>query len=282
MRQAGRPPFKGDPGKLAIRLAFLFGLNIVLLNTIFEPMSEPLTSETVEIYPRLDYRMRTGSGQRQDGLDFLLDFRVKITGFCDSIDDDRDVAFEPHLGDLRATLVRISRAGEEGFSLFDIFDQTQELSDLGAHLFTADFSGLSKPVREAFPYAEDHLDVLLVSELTLHPAARGQRAAISALHRFITDWEGNCSFVAIEAQPMQFLDGFDGWDGWQDSASSGFAEDREQATAKLENHIRGLGFRTVETVPFLLYCPAMRQAPLEELALEDTIVLTKEAVDSFP
>lgn len=244
-------------------------------------MSEPPLSESEEIYPQLNYRMTTGSGRRQGGGDYLIDFEVKISATYEPYDGS-GIDGELHLGDLQATMIRVARACEEDFSLFDLFDHRQEIQDFACHLFEPDYEEFIKPIREAFPYALTHEDILFIRGLVMQPVARGQRVGISALHRFITDWEGGCSLVAIEVLPMQFAGEVrEGEEEWQNLSLGSFTGQREMATEKLANHYRGLGFTAVETVPYLLLCPANRQAPLEELALEDTMILSKDALDGL-
>jgi len=222
--------------------------------------------ESNEIFPQLSYRMMTGTGQRGDGEHYLLDFEVKISAAYCPEDDDTESCQELPLGELRATLIRRTKAEEEGFPLFDLFDQRQEISDLTAQLFEPDYDGFVEPIREAFPCAQDHLDILFIRELELQPYARGQRVGVSALHRFMTDWDGGCSFVVMELPEKQL-----------DSD----IQDGETVREKLENHFRGLGFTRLGELPYLLLSPEYRQPPTEELVLENSMVLSRDALESF-
>ena len=236
-------------------------------------------SKEKSIYPFLRCQCTTGTGQRQDSRDYLLNLKVRIlANYCP---EDSSTSSEVHLGDISATLIRLGRATNEGFSFFEIFDESQDLLDLGSALFQSGYEDFVGPVQEKFPYTSTSDDILYISDFMLQPVARGQRAGISALHRFMTDWESGCSLIAIRPLPMQFLPVVQDDGGWPELRLGSLTQDRSAATAKLENHLAGLGFKKVDPLPYMLFSPARMQAPLEEMALEESLTLPKEDLDKL-
>jgi len=244
------------------------------MNATPEPPSETLL-------PTLRYSFTTGTGQRLEADDYLTNFKVRIVGIPYPEEDsilDREI----DLGTLEGSLIRVARADEEGFPLVYVFDHDGTISDLSGALFEVGFNDFVEPIRNAFPDAFAYQDILLIRELALKPFARGQRAGISALHRFITDWESSCALVAIQPRPMQFMPTIREYDDWDTLALDKLSKDRDAAIAKLENHFGGIGFKSIKSVPYMLLCPAKRTAPLSELALEDSLTIPRDIIETLP
>ena len=241
--------------------------------------SDPSPSQEEEVYPFLRYQCTTGTGQRQDSGGYLLNLKVRI--LCEFCPEGSSVSHEVQLGDIQATLIRVGRAGNEGFPLYELFDDSQEIHDLSSALFQPGYEEFVEPVQEKFPFAFPYEDLLYIRWFTLQPIVRGQRAGISALHRLMTDWETGCSLIAIEPLPMQFLPEVQDGGAWPDLQLGSFPQDRSAAAAKVENHLGGLGFQKIDPLPYMLLSPAKMQAPLQELALEDTLTLPGENLEEL-
>ena len=231
----------------------------------------PTPDDTVTTYPSLHYRCLTGIGPRQDGSDYLVDFDVRIVG-----NGGPDSPGEIPLGDLQATLIRLGRAYEEGFDRFTVFDQRPDVLELASELFGPGFQMFKDTIEDAFPEACPYEDILFIRRLVVNPVARGHRVGVSALHRFMTDWENGCSLIAVRALPMQFLPGICTEPDWENQSLASFPADRKDALGKLENHFRGLGFKRFGTRPWMGLCPKLVQAPLQELAISDALTLSRE------
>jgi hypothetical protein len=242
-----------------------------------KPAQEP-PNET--LYPQLRYSFTTGTGQRIETDDFLINFKVRIVGIPYP-EEGSTLDRELDLGTLEATLIRVERVQEENYPLAYVFDHDATISDLSGALFEGGLDDFVEPIRDAFPDAFPYQDILLIRELALKPFARGQRAGISALHRFITDWESSCALVAIQPRPMQFMPTIREYDDWDTLALDQLSKDRDASIAKLKNHFRGLGFRNIDPLPCMLLCPAYRTAPLAELALENSLVLPAEILEDL-
>ncbi|MCF6311328.1 MAG: hypothetical protein L3J39_02650 [Verrucomicrobiales bacterium] len=236
------------------------------------------TSDKITLYPFLGYDSTSGIGPRQESEDYLLDMKVRIQAEYD-IDDDPTQTGLIDLGELRFTLIRMGSALNEGFHFHTLFDSSQSLSDLGGALYEPDFSEFVEPIRDRFSSAEPFEDLLYLRSLTVAPFARGQRLGISALHRVINDWESGCALVALQAKPLQFERGIRAESRWEKLALASLSQDGEIATAKLENHYRGLGFDSLDDIPYMLMCPKQRQMPVDEQALVHSIDLSLEELE---
>ena len=235
---------------------------------------------TEELYPYLSYSLTTGCGPRSESHDYLLNFRVEILAEYPPDAPTEDTR-EIRLGNLHATLIRSSQALNEGFSYYDLFDNSQETADLGSALYEPGFEDFIEPIRSAFSDAFSHNDILYIQWLALAPFARGQRLGISCLHRFIGDWEGDCALVAIQPKPIQFAPDIQESALWQDLSLGDLPQDREKSTAILTNHYRGLGFQSVGSLPYMLRCPVNRQLPLDEMALVDSISVPRKVLEKL-
>ncbi|NOX98614.1 MAG: hypothetical protein GXP30_02615 [Verrucomicrobia bacterium] len=238
------------------------------------------SSDKITLYPFLDYCCTSSVGPRLESEDYLLDMKVTIRAEYD-IDDDSMPSRLIQLGELHFTLIRLGTALNEGFNFHTLFDSSQELSDFGAPLYETGLNEFVEPVREAFSSALPHEDLIYIRSLTVEPVARGQRLGISALNRAIGDWENGCALVALQPLPLQFERGIRDDLRWERLALASLSQDREIAKAKLENHFKGLGFRSVGDIPYMLLCPKERQMPLEEQALVDSIDLSLEELEEF-
>ena len=231
--------------------------------------SESLSEEGILI-PHLQYTCRTGIGPREEASDFLLDLKAKITG--EVVSEDGSTLGQIELGEISGTLIRLSRALNDDFPLSELLDARQDIHQLGAALFEPKGGDLCAAVQDQFENAFPHDDILFIRHLSLKPPFRGQRLGASALYRFMTDWEGGCALVALQARPWFEWEDDDGSTGGSsDEASDEFIGDSDRATAKLEQYFQGLGFRKIDSIPYLLYCPGLRQTPVDELALENSL-----------
>ena len=234
-------------------------------------------SDKITLYPFIECCCTSGVGPRLESDDYLLDMKVRIQAEYD-VDDSMQSRLV-HLGDLDFTLIRLGTALDERFDYSALFDNRQELSDLGGALYEPGFDEFTEPVREEFSSAFPYEDILYLRSLTVEPVARGQRLGISVLHRVISDWESGCSLVALQSEPLQFAAGIREGSEWERLSLASLSQNRGEANAKLENHYKGLGFRSVGDLPYMLLCPKVRQMPVPEQALVDSIELSLEELD---
>ena len=231
--------------------------------------------ETVELQTRLHYRMETLSGAHEDASDYLIDCSAEIIGRT------FDGSCEVRLGILKFTLIRVSLAGDEGENLVTLFDHNQEVLHLAEALFDPGFRNYVMPVQAAFPETFEHEDILYIHELEVLPVARGQRLGLSALYRVARDWDSGCGLVALNPHPLQCgnadVDGAE----WQRLELGGFPSDLKSARKRLLHHFGGLGFQSIGTSPYLLRSSKLRQIPVDELDIRNSVSIPKAMLDSL-
>ncbi len=217
------------------------------------------STDPIELQTILRYQMETPSGEHDDPAHYLLNGRVEIVART------FDAAFEIRLGFIEFTLIRVSLACEDGAELFTMFDQSQDLLALMEALYDSDFADLTSEIQQAFPESFGHEDILLFQDIEVLPFARGQRVGLSALHRVAKDWDGGCSLVAIDPRSRQ--------------PSNTGSKDADRGNEKLLHHFRGLGFRKIGDSPYLLRSPKLRQIPVAELDVRNSVFLPKSMLD---
>ena len=215
--------------------------------------------EMIELQTILCLQVETPSGEHGDPADYLLNGRAEIIGRT------YDAAFAIRLGFVDFTLIRVTLACEDGADLFTIFDQSQDLMDLREALYDPIFADFTAEVQQAFPESFGHEDILLFRDIEVLPFARGQRVGLSALHRVARDWDGGCSLMGIDPRTRH--------------PSNAESMDSDQGNEKLLHHFRGLGFRKVGDSPFLLRSPKLRQIPVAELDVRNSVFLPKAMLD---
>jgi len=206
-------------------------------------MNHSPSDEEEIIYPQLHYSMITGSGPREESDDYLLHLRAKIVGAL--LESNFDGPPELDLGEIRGTLIRVTHAHEENFSLHELFDHSQAIHQFTSSLFTTGYHEYVEEVRKRFSAAFPHQDLLFIQGLQIHPPFRGHRAGASALHRFMSDWNANCSLIAVD--PCSVMP--------QEAGSRKSQDDGTEA--RLKNSLLGLGFQQVGELPYLLLSPTM-------------------------
>jgi len=229
---------------------------------------EPSTEQEEIIYPQLRYTMTTGSGPREESGDYLLNLRAKIVG--ELFESTLEAPPELHLGEISGTLIRLTLALEENISLHELFDHSHEIHQCASALFTSSYHEYVDEIQQRFPEAFPEQDVLLIRELYIHPSFRGQRLGASVLYRFMTDWNANCSLIAVDPRRVTL----------QEADSHEKQDDGTEA--RLKNFLQGLGFQQVGALPYLLLSPTMRQTPIAELALESTLTLPRSTIENLP
>ena len=230
--------------------------------------------ETVELQTLLRYRMETPSGIHEDTSDYLIESTAEIIGRT------FDGSCEVRLGFIEFTLIRVSLAGDEGMDLSTVLDHDQEIMTLAEALFDPGFREYVKPVQAAFPETFEHEDILYVREIKVLPVARGQRVGLSALYRVARDWDSGCGLVALNPHPLQCgkyeVDGAE----WQRLELGAFPPDLKSARERLTHHFGGLGFRKIGESPYLLRSSKLRQIPVDELDIRNSVLIPKTILDS--
>lgn len=237
-----------------------------------------MSDDTVELTTSLRVSAHTPSGIHEDESHYLIDLRADIIGIDET--DSPDAGRQVVLGEAELTVIRVTIACENGANLFTLFDQTAEASDLGAALFEDGMDDYIEPVRDAFPEAFPHLDILHVRWLAVRPFARGQRVGISALHRLVSDWDAGCGLVALRPQPPQCGENIRDTAYWDDLALGDLTDDLSAAANRLTRHFGELGFKRVGRQPFMLRSPAHRQIPVQELDLRDTVRIPRSVLET--
>jgi GNAT superfamily N-acetyltransferase len=230
--------------------------------------------ETVELQSHLRYRMETPSGIHEDISNYLIECTAEIIGRT------FDGSCEMRLGLLEFTLIRVSLACDEGADLFTLFDHNQEILSLAEALFDPGFEKYAVPVQAVFPETFEHEDILYVRKIEVLPAARGQRLGLSALYRVARDWDSGCGLVALNPHPLQCGQADVDEAEWHRLELGGFPSDLKSARKRLTRHFGGLGFRSTGVSPYLLRSSKLRQIPVDELDIRNSVSVPKTILNS--
>lgn len=244
-------------------------------------MNASENEEMVEVYVILKTTCVTGSGSRSEMSDYIMDLHVEIQGEF-YIGGSKRIQKVIHLGNLHASRVKLGKALHDGISPYDLFDESQEIMECGEAILDFDLDEFHEAVREQFPEAFFEGDLLLIHSLMLNPFARGQKAGSSALHRFVSDYEDGCSFVAIQPMPLQFTHAYQSAQRREALGLNLFSTDEEEGKRKLETLYTDLGFHRINDIPFLLRCPCYQEDVPCDTVLSDMLRLPADVLNSQP
>ena len=189
---------------------------------------------------------------------YLLTFDGKITAWRPEGDDPGESEDE-EVGRLKAHLLRVDAASDDGCSVTDVFDSySQEIYDAFIEIFdpeTCDF----RPVVEKF-VSEDLWagSILYLESIEILPRYRGHGVGAVITQRFLETYRTLFSLALTKPYPLhpkkrQGLPRPDdsAWFGKMDYGS--FAADDPSAARKLSEHWGQLGFRQIPGLEHLVW-----------------------------
>ncbi len=226
------------------------------------------------------YFAESNLGDDSEPDQFCLRMRAGIFGsYLDAAPEEE--AFSLPLGSVNFTLVRMGNALEANFPMREVFDLSQEMTDIAAALFDSSYEEMKPTVTKTFPYADFSGDLLVIESLDLEAFARGQRLGLSVIYRIIQDWESGCSLTVIQPHPERMGntgDEIPGGVGDEFGFSEGSSGDSKD---DLDRYFSDLGFKRIPESRFLGLPSSMARPPIFELALPGGLEITEEALQSF-
>jgi hypothetical protein len=153
------------------------------------------------------------------------------------------------VGSLRAQLVQVGRALDDGYPIHDVFDTTQELCELWDAFYEPQTSEFKEAVAAQFDTVA--LDILYLSVIEIDPKHRDAGLGLAAVSRCIDVWGPSEGLVACKPFPLQFDSVNQGRpDRCEQIGAPNFVKDRRLATQKLVAYWRRLGFKRLRRTPY--------------------------------
>jgi hypothetical protein len=133
--------------------------------------------------------------------------RIFVLGPGDDKEDER-----VEIGHLRATLIQLERAMQDGIELWDILDAPSEETAECLQLFDnvddvklrVDDEEFSRRVRNLFDADVWFGDILLVEKIEIKPEYRGYGVGLVAMRGLIEAFGRSCSLVVCKPLPLQY------------------------------------------------------------------------------
>jgi hypothetical protein len=230
------------------------------------------TDEDIDLVLGLRYRTYTSCGEPDDSNDYIITMEVDILGH-----DPGNPQTEIHLGSLKFSIIRVASAITDEFPLYDLFNVSQEMSDLAGGLYGTGYEEFNDSICKKFPDASTWDDILYFQSLELHRFARGQRVGLSALYRAAKDWESGCGLVVIQPHPLQYPNGKRNDDTWRRLGMEDSTPDFKPSKKKLESYYKQLGFEKAGRSNYMFRCPASLQIAVD---VPCSILLSQRTIDA--
>ncbi len=233
--------------------------------------------DQLEVLVTLDYKTQSSlsSSNYSENQNYIA-FTVSIKGLHaeDWID----------LGEAEFSLIRLGDSSCD-VSLFELFDTTQELTDLAGAVYNVKKGGFKKKVCKQFDDALIvNTDILHITHIALEPFARGQRLGQAVIKQIIRDFSSGCSLIAIDPYPLQLQkQGVNtSSKNWTYLHLDEFPKNPAGAIHRLQDHFAELGFELIENSPFMGICPVIIPSKLDALDLPSFISVPTSKFNAYP
>ena len=147
------------------------------------------------------------------------------------------------VGQLTSVHVHLGEALNEQVRFYDVFDETQQLMELGEELYNLKANCLSDAVQNLVGGDSDGADILLVDYLAVFSRFRGHGVGLGALYDLMWNFGGINGLVALYADPIQY--GGDARVKPDKTLLAEFGVSEVVARMKLSEYFGRLGFKSL-------------------------------------
>jgi len=172
------------------------------------------------------------------------------------------------VGRVRAWLVQVDRAHEDGEALFDVFDSIDgNLEEYYGPLIDPKTNDLRAQLEEKYDVV--HSDILIIDEIMILEKYRHKKIGLAAMLRTIETFGGGVGLAAIKPFPLQFSSAHrveSDWDRKMGFAS--FCTSENEAFKKLRRYWGTLPFEQLPGSDICVMSLALRHPSLKSLDLD--------------
>lgn len=177
------------------------------------------------------------------------------------------------IGGIHFLIIHIDHAAQSPYGVFEVLDAHSEY--LARHVFNvidAENCDFTDEVMEKY---QDFVsrNLCLIKEITINPAFRGCGLGAKAIKDITFHFSSSCGLFLIQPFPLQFEAGSERKDKYHGLALDDFEQDQKQASKKLTNYYKSMGFESIKGIKDLLfYNPALINKKLDAIDLEEDLV----------
>lgn len=149
-------------------------------------------------------------------------------------------------GRMEFNIIDVQTAQEQGWELFDLFDETDAAHECYSLLYDPGTDELREPFLDRYGEAA-FLNLLLFERLEILPAFRGAQLGLLAMERAMQLFGQGCGYALLKAMPLQFEshDTPDRRAWFTDMGLHALSNDESLARSKLQAYYARLGFRAL-------------------------------------
>ena len=214
----------------------------------------------------LKYRFDSGTGCIEHGR-FINEYEIDIWGHGEN---DDGIEKSQLIGKGKISLFLVGLAQNEDFSLYQLFDSSQNGLDLGNLIFDWETEDMNEDFEDIISEALNY-NILYIDRIELLPQFRGLGLGKKIMKDIIFRFDNSCGLIALKAFPLQ-LEGSSvlGRDEkWSKKMKyDDLIQDEKIAKKQLYKFYKSLGFTQYFKTEYFYINPALTNKKLDKVNLD--------------
>ena len=178
---------------------------------------------------------------------------------------------EKLIGKVQFQIIYVDQAMEDGYDLYEIFDQKEHTFKLGQDIFDFEVDNIQEDIKEY--YDDDFLqsNICILERIEILPEFRSKKLGAKAIKDIIFHFGSSCGLFVGQVFPLQLEPADNDENVWRKSLElNKFSSDEEISFINLKNYYLSMGFDAIPKYKNLIFLnPLRRNDIMDAINLED-------------